>query len=92
MRDTAATDPRAVLSLEQGLMILYVFLIAQSKAENLDDKPNNLDELKLVLRTISNIRDVSLDIETGIRDVIERYRLLDMYNLLVSRTGQVCQK
>jgi len=92
MRDTAATDPRAVLSLEQRLMILYVFLIAQSKAENLDDKPNNLDELKLVLRTISNIRDVSLDIETGIRDVIERYRLLDMYNLLVSRTGQVCQK
>ena len=60
------------------------FFLVQSKADNLDDKPSNLDELKFVLRTISNIRDVSLDIETNIRDVMERYRLLAMYNLLVS--------
>jgi len=65
------------------LKVIIAFFI-QSKADSLDDKPSNLDELKLVLRTISNIRDVSLDIETSIRDVMERYRLLAMYNLLVS--------
>jgi len=58
-------------------------VIIQSKATALDDKPNNPEELKSVLRTISNIRDISLDVETSIRDVMERYRLLDMYNLLV---------
>jgi len=59
-------------------------VIIQSKADSLDDKPSDLEELKLVLRTISNIRDISVDVETNIRDVIERYRLLAMYSLLVS--------
>jgi len=72
------------VSLLSILLKLILFFSIQSKAENLDDKPNNLDELKLVLRTISNIRDASLDIEISIRDVMERYRLLAMYNLLVS--------
>lgn len=72
------------MSLLSILLKLILFFSIQSKAENLDDKPNNLDELKLVLRTISNIRDASLDIEISIRDVMERYRLLAMYNLLVS--------
>jgi len=64
--------------------MISVSCCLQSKADDLDDKPNNLDELKLVLRTISNIRDISIDVETNVRDVVERYRLLAMYNLLVS--------
>ena len=58
-------------------------MFSQSKAEDLDDQPSNLDELKSVLRAISSIRDISMDVETNIRDVMERYRLLAMYNLLV---------
>jgi len=61
-----------------------VHCYVQSKVNDLDDHPNNLDELKAVLRTISNIRDISVDVETSVRDVVERYRLLAMYNLLVS--------
>ena len=60
------------------------FVIIQNKADGLDDKPSNLEELKCVLRTISNIRDVTADVETSIRDVVERYRLLVVYKLLVS--------
>jgi len=62
----------------------------QSRANDLDDKPNNLDELKFVLRTISHIRDISVDVETSVRDVVERYRLLAMYNLLVSSANYLC--
>ena len=36
-----------------------------------------------MLRTISNIRDISVDVEANVRDVVERYRLLAVYNLLV---------
>ena len=56
----------------------------QTKSDDLDRKPDSLDDLKFVLRTISNIKDISLEVETSMRDVQERYRILSAYNLLVS--------
>ena len=50
----------------------------------MEQMPNSLDDLKFVLRTISEIKDLSLSVETKTRDLQERYRVLDMYGLLVS--------
>ncbi|ESN91800.1 hypothetical protein HELRODRAFT_96436 [Helobdella robusta] len=55
------------------------------KLEDLERPPESLDDLKLVLRTISNVSEISLEVETQIRDVQEQFRTLDMYNLLNSR-------
>jgi dynein heavy chain len=49
----------------------------------LDSTPETLDELKFILRTISEIKDISLQVEVRIRDLQERYRVLDMYALVV---------
>ena len=56
----------------------------QSKWNDLDLKPTTLEELKFVLRTITMIRDMSLDMENEIRDVQERFRLIQVYELHVS--------
>ena len=58
-------------------------LVFQEKTKDLDSIPNSLDDLKFVLRTITSIKEMSLDVETQVRDLQERYRILDMYNLLV---------
>lgn len=59
-------------------------LFQQSKSKDLDRYPTTLEELKFVLKTISDIKLVSLDIETRIRDMQERFRTLCMYDLPVS--------
>jgi hypothetical protein len=43
-----------------------------------------LQDLKFVLTTISDIKAMSLDVETKIRDIQERYRTLAMYDIEVS--------
>ncbi|KAF8569239.1 hypothetical protein P879_02503 [Paragonimus westermani] len=48
--------------------------------EDLDDDPTNLDELKAVLQTIHDIRSSSLDVEFRLKDVQERYRLLQLHH------------
>lgn len=45
-----------------------------------------MEDLKSVLGTISNIRDMSLRVEMRYRDIQERYRTLAMYNIQVSST------
>ncbi|XP_019908369.3 dynein heavy chain 10, axonemal [Esox lucius] len=50
-------------------------------SENLKRSPNTLDDLKFVLGTISDIRDMSLTVEMRFTDIQERYRTLAMYKV-----------
>lgn len=43
-----------------------------------------MEELKFVLGTITDIRDMSLSVEMRFIDIQERYRTLSMYNVEVS--------
>lgn len=49
----------------------------------LKQSPDTFKELKSVLSTISNIRDMSLDVELRFNDIQERYRTLAMYKVQV---------
>ncbi|XP_017580699.2 dynein heavy chain 10, axonemal [Pygocentrus nattereri] len=53
----------------------------QQLSENLKRTPNTLEDLKFVLGTISNIRNMSLTVEMRFVDIQERYRTLSMYNI-----------
>nr|DBA23158.1 TPA: hypothetical protein GDO54_014099 [Pyxicephalus adspersus] len=48
---------------------------------NLKQTPDTLEDLKFVLATIADIRDMSLVAEMRYRDIQERYRTLAMYNI-----------
>jgi dynein heavy chain len=48
---------------------------------DLKHETDTLEELKFVLRTISNIQQVSDLIEEQIKEIIERYRTLEMYKI-----------
>ncbi|XP_035641685.1 dynein axonemal heavy chain 10 [Oncorhynchus keta] len=50
-------------------------------SENLKRSPNTLEDLKFVLGTISDIRDMSLAVEMRFTDIKERYRTLGMYKV-----------
>ncbi|XP_051514176.1 dynein axonemal heavy chain 10 [Myxocyprinus asiaticus] len=50
-------------------------------SDNLKRSPNTLEDLKFVLGTITDIRDMSLSVEMRINDIQERYRTLSMYNI-----------
>ncbi|XP_064619187.1 dynein axonemal heavy chain 10-like isoform X2 [Lineus longissimus] len=52
-----------------------------NKSDDLKETPSSLEDLKFILRTISDIKDMSMDVETRIRDIRERYRTMEMYNL-----------
>ncbi|KAL2092820.1 hypothetical protein ACEWY4_012618 [Coilia grayii] len=53
-------------------------------SENLKRSPETLEDLKFVLGTISDIRDMSLVVEMRFTDIQERYRTLTMYDVEVS--------
>jgi len=55
----------------------------QTKSDDLDQTPDSLEDLKSVLRTITDIKNMSLEVESGINNVQERYRVLDMYTIEV---------
>ncbi|XP_060639849.2 dynein axonemal heavy chain 10-like [Anolis sagrei] len=50
-------------------------------SHNLATPPNTLSDLKFVLGTIAEIKDMSLEVELEYLDIQERYRTLAMYNL-----------
>lgn len=54
------------------------------RSDDLEQSPNTLEDLKFVLTTISDIKAMSLDVETKIRDMQERYRTLAMYDIEVT--------
>lgn len=51
---------------------------------DLNHETDTLEDLKFVLRTISNIQQESDTIEEAIRDVHERYRTIEMYKIEVT--------
>ncbi|XP_056113379.1 dynein axonemal heavy chain 10 [Rhinichthys klamathensis goyatoka] len=53
-------------------------------SDHLKRNPNTLEDLKFVLGTITDIRDMSLLVEMRIDDIQERYRTLSMYNVETS--------
>ena len=55
----------------------------QSKSDDLDQSPDSMEELKNILRTITDIKNMSLVIETSINNVQERYRVIGMYKIEV---------
>lgn len=55
----------------------------QQLSENLKRSPSTLEDLKFVLGTISDIRDMSLTVELRFTDIQERYRTLGMYQVEV---------
>ncbi|XP_004690685.2 PREDICTED: dynein heavy chain 10, axonemal [Condylura cristata] len=56
----------------------------ENLAKQLKKTPSTLEDLKLVLATIAEIRSKSLVMELRYRDVQERYRTLAMYNIFPS--------
>ena len=51
----------------------------------LDMEPDTLEELKSVLSTISDIREISMDVEFELDDIHERYRTLKMYSATITQ-------
>ncbi|XP_063051673.1 dynein axonemal heavy chain 10 [Engraulis encrasicolus] len=69
-------------SVREDLLSLQSSLAQLS--ENLKRSPETLEDLKFVLGTISDIRDMSLAVEMRFTDIQERYRTLTMYDVEVS--------
>ncbi|KAM9822995.1 dynein axonemal heavy chain 10-like [Syngnathus typhle] len=53
-------------------------------AEKLKESPDTFESLKNVLGTISDIKDMSLNVKLSITDIEERYRTLAMYKVEVA--------
>ena len=51
---------------------------------DLKRSPDTLEDLKFVLGSIANIREIQLEVELQIFDICERYRTLEMYSIKVS--------
>lgn len=60
-----------------------VIFIQQQLSTKLKLTPDTFDTLKCVLGAISDIRDMSLDVEIRFTDIKERYRTLAMYTIQV---------
>lgn len=55
----------------------------QELQEKLNQRPDTFEDLKSILGTISDIRDMSLDVEIRFADIKERYRMMAMYKYKV---------
>lgn len=60
-----------------------MYFIPQELSKKLKQSPDTFEDLKSVLSTISDIRDMSLDVEMRFTDIQERYRTLAMYKVEV---------
>ena len=56
----------------------------QKHSQDLKRSPDTLEDLKFVLGSIANIREIQLEVELQIFDICERYRTLEMYSIQVS--------
>lgn len=64
-----------------GLKDLHDMLL--NKSEDLDQSTDSLEELKFILRTITDIRNMSLDVANRTRDLQERFRIMEVYGIQV---------
>lgn len=60
-----------------------MLLIQQQLSAKLKQSPDTFEDLKSVLSTITDIRDMSLDVEMRFNNIEERYRTLAMYKFKV---------
>ncbi|XP_051490092.1 dynein axonemal heavy chain 10 [Apus apus] len=60
----------------------------QSLSQSLKISPDSLDDLRIVLGTIAQIRHMSFDVELKYLDIWERYQTLTMYNISVDEEEQ----
>ena len=58
----------------------------QEKSNDLETSPDSLEDLKYVLRTITDIKDMSLDVEDCMLTIAEKYRILETYHIAVCIT------
>ncbi|XP_076006843.1 dynein axonemal heavy chain 10 [Genypterus blacodes] len=70
-------------SAREDLFSLRDDIVELSK--NLKQNPNTFEDLTFVLGTISDIRDMTLDVELRYTDIQERYRTLAMYKVEVGQ-------
>lgn len=89
LRDELMVLNHAVLFVIFIVNILFIcdssmcFFLQQQLSMKLKQSPDTFEELKSVLSTISDIRDMSLDVEMRFIDIQERYRTLAMYKIKV---------
>ena len=62
------------------------------KRDDLAKPPDTLGDLKFVLKTIADIREISLTVEFRCLDIQERYRVLSMFHLGVTEEEEELQK
>ncbi|KAK4813186.1 hypothetical protein QYF61_014017 [Mycteria americana] len=60
----------------------------QSLSQSLKRPPDSLEDLKIVLGTIAEIKGMSFKVELKYLDIWERYRTLAMYNIPVAKEEQ----
>lgn len=72
--------PNCFVSVASG----NYFYFLQRLTENLQRPPDSLEDFKIVLGAIANIRSMSFKVEVRYLDIWERYRTLAMYNIPVS--------
>lgn len=60
------------------------------RVEKLKLKPTSLEELKFVLAVIADIREMSINFETRLLDIRERYELLQAYDIPVRVQPSTC--
>ncbi|KAM6297937.1 dynein axonemal heavy chain 10 [Aegotheles albertisi] len=60
----------------------------QSLSQKLRTPPDSLDDLRIVLGTIVEIKSMSFNVELKYLDIWERYRTLAMYNIPVAKEEQ----
>lgn len=65
------------------LFVICIYTTKQQLSKKLKQSPDTFEELKSVLGTISDIRNMSVDVEFRFIDIQERYRVLAMYKLEV---------
>ncbi|XP_057687718.1 dynein axonemal heavy chain 10-like isoform X2 [Corythoichthys intestinalis] len=70
-------------SAKEELFNLRDELVQLSK--KLKQSPDTFENLKNVLGTVSNVRDMSLNVELSIRDIQERYRTMAMYKVEIEK-------
>ena len=75
-------------------LILSIFLVLhnahfvlQTLSNDLTRPPDTLEDLKFVLGVIAKIKDIQLNVEFRIFDILERYRTLQMYSIEVCSTA-----
>ena len=75
--------PRTVFTLLIACHEITYSPCIQDKSNDLETSPDSLEDLKYVLRTITDIKDMSLNVENCMLTIAEKYRILETYHIAV---------